>query len=128
MAKGRKERLIAPRRKLPKFARQEAWRLKRLGEAWRRPKGLDNKMRRRIKGYPPMVDVGYRTPKEARGLHPSGFEEVLVHNVKELEKIDPAKQAARIAHTVGARKKSEIMKKAEELKITVLNPFKPPQE
>lgn len=127
MAKERR-RLASFRRRTPKFTRPEAWRLKRLGEAWRKPKGLDNKMRLRIKGHPPIVGIGYGTSKDVRGLHPSGFEEVLVHNVKELEKINPAKQVARIAHTVGSRKRSEMMKRAEELKITVLNPFKPPQE
>ncbi|MEM2597607.1 MAG: eL32 family ribosomal protein, partial [Thermofilum sp.] len=55
------------------------------------------------------------------GLHPSGFEEVLVHNVKDLERIDPKRQAVRIAATVGRRKRAEILKRAEELGITVLN-------
>jgi large subunit ribosomal protein L32e len=48
--------------------------------------------------------------------------EVLIHNFKELEKINPEKEAVKIASTVGKKKRQEIVKKAEELKVKVLNP------
>ncbi|MEM0376412.1 MAG: 50S ribosomal protein L32e [Thermofilum sp.] len=108
--------------KKPEFVRMNSWRLERLDDSWRSPRrSLDNKIRLQRKGFPPMVKVGYRGPALARGLHPSGFEEVLVHNVKDLERIDPKRQAVRIAATVGRRKRAEILKRAEELGITVLN-------
>lgn len=105
----------------PNFVRQESWRYKRLKENWRRPRGLDNKMRRKIKGWPPTVNVGYRGPKIARGLHPSGYQEVLVYNLKDLKGIDPKMQAVRIAHTVGKKKRAAILAEAKKKKITVLN-------
>ncbi len=111
---------IAKRR--PEFVRQESWRYKRVKPSWRRPRGIDSKMRMEVKGWPKRVKVGYRGPKAVRSLHPSGYKEVLVHNVKELEKLDPETEAARIAHTVGARKRREILKRAKELGIKVLNP------
>lgn len=106
----------------PRFIRMNSWYLARLEDNWRSPRhSLDNKIRKQRKGYPPMVKVGYRGPKAVRGLHPSGFQEVIVYNVKDLEKVDPSIQAVKIASTVGRRKRLEIIKKAEELGIRVLN-------
>jgi large subunit ribosomal protein L32e len=107
--------------KKPEFLRSESWRYTKLSESWRRPRGLDHKMRRKIKGWPPMVSTGYKGPKIARGLHPSGYREVLVHNVQEVSEVDPKTQVARIAHTVGKKKRALIIAEAREKKITVLN-------
>ncbi len=107
--------------KEPTFRRQEWFRYKRLGECWRRPKGLHSKMRKGLKYRPPRVKIGYRGPKLARNLHPSGFEEVMVYRVEDLEKINPERQAARIGGTVGTRKRIEIIRRADELGIKVLN-------
>jgi large subunit ribosomal protein L32e len=79
-------------------------------------------MRRRISGRPPLVSVGYRSPAAARGLHPSGLSEVLIHTHRELEGVDPQRQAVRIAAGVGRRLRERIMARAEELGIRILNP------
>jgi large subunit ribosomal protein L32e len=109
------------KRKKPEFVRQESWRLVRLKENWRRPRGLDNKVRKKIKGWPPLASAGYRGPKIARGLHPSGYKEVLIHNTEELEEIDRKTQAVRIAHTVGKRKRDRVIAEARKRKIIILN-------
>ena len=105
----------------PAFKRQEWFRYQKLGEAWRRPRGIHSKMRRGMKRRPPMVEIGYRGPALVRDLHPSGFEEVLVYNVEGLENIDPKTQAARIGGTVGVKKRITIENRAKELGIRVLN-------
>jgi large subunit ribosomal protein L32e len=108
--------------KRPKFVRQESWRYERLSEKWRKPKGIDSKMRLRVKGWPKIVRVGYRGPKLARGLHPSGYREALVHNLDELKGLNPKQDAARLASGLGAKKRKELIEKAKELGIKVLNP------
>ncbi len=105
----------------PRFLREEWFRYKRIPMNWRKPDGITSKMRRNFKYRPKRVKVGFRGPRKTRGLHPSGFEEVLVYNVKDLEGLDPKTQAARIGGTVGTRKRMEIQKKAEELDIRILN-------
>jgi len=108
--------------KRPEFVRQESWRYKRLNEKWRKPKGIDSKMRLKVKGWPKIVKVGYRGPKIARGIHPSGYRDILVHNIDELKGLNPKTDAARLASGLGAKKRAELIEKAKELGIKVLNP------
>jgi large subunit ribosomal protein L32e len=82
---------------------------------------MTSKMRLHKKYRISVVRVGFRGPKNTRGLHSSGFEEVFVFNVNDLTKIDPSKQAARIGGSVGTKKRLDIQKKAEELNIRILN-------
>lgn len=112
----------AKKRRLPKFRRQEWFRFRRLGEKWRRPKGKNSKMRLRKKGKAKMPSIGYRLPKVARGLHPSGLVEVIAYTIEDIEHLDPAKHAVRIASQVGKKKREQIIKRANELGIKVLNP------
>ena len=107
--------------KRPNFRRQNWFRYIRLGQKWRRPRGIHSKMRRHFKYRIPVVQVGFRGPASVRGLHPSGFEEVLVYNPKNLENVDPKAQAIRISSKVGDKKREMIVQKADEMKIRVLN-------
>lgn len=107
----------------PHFRRHESWRYKRLKEGWRKPRGLDNKMRLKVQGWPKSVNIGYGGPKTARALHPSGYEEVLVHTPDEVTQVNPKTQALRIAHTVGTRKRIQIASIARERKIHLINPL-----
>lgn len=122
------ERLLRIRRilkrKKPEFLRQNWFRFPKLGEKWRRPKGRHSKLRRHEKGKGFLPKPGYRSPKLVRGLHASGLEEVRVFNPKELEGLNPKTHAVRIASQVGKKKRLEIMKKAKELGLRVLNPLK----
>lgn len=95
---------------------------KRVKDSWRKPKGGDSKMRKEKSGKPPLVKVGRRKPKSQRGVHPSGYEEVLVENPEDLEDVDPEKEAVRIGSSVGGRKRGHILERADDLEIKVLNP------
>jgi len=112
------------KQRTPYFRRQEWFRYKRVGTAWRKPRGKHSGAREHLKKYPNVVSIGYRSPVLVRGLHPSGYEEVIVHTPEELAKVNPKSQAVRIARTVGDRKRQSIEEKAKEMKIRVLNEFK----
>ena len=126
MEQAEKKRLLKTRAKInkkrPHFKRFESWRLVRVKDQWRKPRGIDNKMRTELQGWPRSVKIGWGGPKAVRGLHPSGKEEVMVWNAKDLEKLDPETQVARIGGTVGGRKREIMIEKAEELKLRILNP------
>lgn len=104
-----------------RFYRQEWFRYQRLGKKWRAPGGIQSKMRRHWGTHADVVSIGYRGPRAARGLHPSGFREVLIHNEQGLEDIDPAREAVRIAASVGRRKREQIQNDARKRGIRVLN-------
>ena len=106
----------------PQFRRQEWFRYRRLKRTgWRKPKGYQSSQRMNRKYRSPMARVGYGKVASVRNLHPSGFEEVLVHRPEDLDGIDPAVQAARVGSTVGGRKRVLIHERADELGIRVLN-------
>ena len=113
---------VEQKKKTPAFKRTEWFRYKRLSRSgWRAPHGMDNKQRRNYKYRSSLVRVGHGKVAAARGLHPSGFREVMVHNTVDLEIIDPETEAARVGKTVGGRKREQIYSRADELGIRVLN-------
>jgi large subunit ribosomal protein L32e len=112
----------AQKKATPSFRRTEWFRYKRLSRSgWRAPHGMDNKQRRNYKYRGSLVRIGHGKVKAANGLHPSGFEEVMVHNSSDLDSMDAETQAARVGSTVGGRKREMIHSRADELGIRVLN-------
>lgn len=112
----------AQKKATPSFRRTEWFRYKRLSRSgWRKPHGMDNKQRRNFKYRGSLVRIGHGKVNAASGLHPSGFEEVMVHNTRDLDQIDAETQAARVGSTVGGRKRESIHARADELGIRVLN-------
>jgi len=111
------------KRKIPEFNRTNWWKHKDLARSgWRKPRGKHNKLREQLtrRGVK-LPTVGYGADRRYKYLHPSGFREVLVFNLKNLEKLDAKKDAARISATVGKRKRELMAAKARELEIKVLN-------
>ena len=112
----------AQKKATPSFRRTEWFRYKRLSRSgWRAPHGMDNKQRRNYKYRGSLVRIGHGKVKAANGLHPSGFEEVMVHQSSALDNMDAETQAARVGATVGGRKREVIHSRADELGIRVLN-------
>jgi large subunit ribosomal protein L32e len=124
LSDNQKEQLVIRRqikKRTPHFLRDEGFRYKRIPKNWRRPTGYTSKLRINLKYRPSKVRVGFRAPKLVRGLHSSGFQEIIIHTVKDLDTIDAKKQAVRIGGTVGTKKRLMIAKRAGELDIRILN-------
>jgi len=109
-------------KKKKKFKREGSHKKKQTPSSWRKPRGRHSNARLQKKHAAPLPKSGYGTDKEVRGLHPSGFREVIVNNSSDLEEIDPETEAARIASAVGEKKREQIVEKADEEDIKVLNP------
>ena len=109
---------------MKKFLRRIWSRYSKLGkrrkkkQVWRRPTGRDNKMREKRKGYPSIVEKGYRKEKKIRGLIENKNLK-LIYRVSDLEKI--GKNEIPILGKVGKKRKIEIIKIAKEKKIEFFN-------
>lgn len=103
------------------FKRQNSHKHGRVSKSWRKPRGKHSPMRRKEGHAPKMPNKGFRSPKDVRGLHPSGLEEVLVHNPDDLDELDNEEYAIRIASGVGGRKRAVIAEKADEMDLKLLN-------
>jgi len=118
LTKGRVEK-----KRAKKFIRHQSDRYHKLKPNWRKPKGIDNRVRRRYKGQYKMPNIGYGTNKNTKHVCPDGFKKFLVHNVKELEVLLMMNRtfSAEIAHGVSSKKRKTIVERAAQLAIRVTN-------
>ena len=112
------------KKRTKKFIRHQADQFLRIARSsWRKPKGIDGRVRRRFKGAIPMPSIGYGSDKATRNIHPHGFKTVVVSNVAELELLlmHNRTYAATVAHSVSSRVRRDIVTRAEQLAIRVTN-------
>ncbi|KAM0674047.1 60S ribosomal protein L32 [Gurleya vavrai] len=105
------------------FNRFHSDRYKRVKQAWRKPRGIDNRVRRKLRGAIKMPGKRYMNDEIVRHILPNGFKKVLVSNVKELEALVGLNRfyCAEVRHAIGAKKRIEIVNRAKEMDILVLN-------
>jgi large subunit ribosomal protein L32e len=117
-------KVIKKEKKHPrKFKRFGSARIMRLKESWRKNVGIDNKVRRKYRGFNIAPRIGYGTKAEHRHVLPNGFKKFIVRHPGELNVLlmQNRTYAAQIAHAVSARKRKLILDKARNLDIKVLN-------
>merc|ERR1711925_21596 len=107
-----------------KWFRHQSDRFKCVPSAWRKPKGIDNRVRRRFKGQMVMPSIGFGSNKKTRHMMPSGHKAFLVNNVRDVDLLLMHNKtfAAEISHAVSSRKGIEIVARAKELGVKVTNP------
>uniref|UniRef100_A0A2I9LPL3 60S ribosomal protein L32 n=1 Tax=Centruroides hentzi TaxID=88313 RepID=A0A2I9LPL3_9SCOR len=117
------EKLRIVKKRLKKFRRHQSDRYVKLKPNWRKPRGIDNRVRRRFKGQCLMPNIGYGSANKTKHLLPNGFRKVLVHNVRELEMLmmQNKRFCAEIAHGVSSRKRKDIVERAQQLAVRVTN-------
>lgn len=119
-------KIVALRNKIkakkPVFKRHDAHKKVRAdGGSWRRPKGIQNKMRLHRKGYAKGRSTGYGSPKEAYGLSRSGLTQHVVYTVADFSSLDPKTDGVIIARMVGNRRRLVLIEHAQKHQFTVLN-------
>jgi len=95
----------------------------KLSPSWRRPRGIDSRVRRRFRGSKLMPKVGYRTDKATRFMRKSGFKTFLITNLQDLELLlmNNRSFCGEIASNLSARKRAEIVRRAAELNVRLTN-------
>ena len=105
----------------PVFIRQDNRKRMKLNDKWRKPKGLHSKIRHKFKGRRKMPSPGYKSPRKVKNLHFSGLKITNISSADNLNKIKKEYEGVVVAANVGMKKRLEILKKAKELDINVLN-------
>ena len=95
----------------------------KLTDAWRRPRGIDCRVRRQYKGNKPMVKVGYKNANRTRHVLPNGFKKILLRNEQDLELLlmNNRVYCGELASNLNARTKERIVKRAAELNVKLTN-------
>ncbi|KAA8901773.1 ribosomal protein L32e [Sphaerosporella brunnea] len=119
-----KKHIPIVKKRTKKFNRHQSDLYKCVASAWRKPKGIDNRVRRRFKGQAAMPSIGYGSNKKTRHMAPSGFKAFLVQNPADVDLLlmHNRTYAAEIGHAVSSRKRVEILAKAKKLGVKVTNP------
>ncbi len=109
------------KKKMPEFKRQESHRRKRLGTKWRKPRGVQSKLRLRRRGKPKMVSIGFKTISILRHANEEGKTPFRVENHNDLKNFNPEKNFAILSSKIGSKKRLEILEKAKSKKISFSN-------
>ncbi|MFX0174312.1 MAG: 50S ribosomal protein L32e [Candidatus Hodarchaeota archaeon] len=119
------KRLIELRKKMnkkrPSFRRVESWRYKKVKDSWRKARGIDSKTRKKKKSGVKSPTVGYRTPRKVRGLHPSGYEEVRVTTIQDLNNLNKNRHAVKISSKLSSKKRIALIDYCQRRGFRILN-------
>jgi len=111
------------KKRTKKFVRFESEDFGKIKSSWRRNHGIDNRMRRRMRGNRPMPKIGYGADQKTRHLLKSGFKKLLITAPKDIEILlmNNKTFAGELASNLSARKKAAIVKRATELNVRLTN-------
>ena len=118
----KKENKPRPKR----FNRHQSNNFKRVGTSWRKPRGIDSRVRRRWHGTKRMPNIGYRTAKRDRFRRRNdGKYRFYVNSPGDLKMVMMYNDSyiAELSHTMSAKKRPRAVKLARQMGIRVVNRF-----
>ena len=117
------KRLRIIKKKKTTFDRFESDRYHRLSRSWRRPRGIDCRVRRKYRGVLRTPKIGYGSNRKTRHLLPNYKLKFVVNKLKELECLlmNKDKYCAEIGKNIGAVLRIQMIKRAKELGIQITN-------
>lgn len=106
-----------------KVRRFQSDRVLKVKPSWRKPRGIDNRVRRKLGGAIRMPKAGYGSNKKTRYLRNDGLKTFLITNAKDLELLlmHNRQFVGEIAHSISARLRKTIVERAKELNVSLTN-------
>ncbi|KAH3756668.1 60S ribosomal protein L32 [Pelomyxa schiedti] len=118
-----KSKIKIVKKKRSRFNRFASEKWVRLHPNWRKPRGIDNRMRRKFGGTAAMPGIGFGSDRRTRFRRPDHFYTFHVNNPKDIDLLlmHTGTYAAEIASTIGAKKRKAILKRAAKMGVKVEN-------
>ncbi|KAG4301801.1 hypothetical protein PCANB_001967 [Pneumocystis canis] len=111
------------KKRTKRFVRHQSDRYKCIAPSWRKPKGIDNRVRRRFKGQISMPNIGYGSDKRTRHMRPDGRYTFLIRNVSDVELLLMHNKTyiGEIASNISSKNRILIVEKAKQLGVKLTN-------
>ncbi len=95
----------------------------KLSASWRRPRGIDNRVRRQYKSNKPLVSIGYGTKREHKHVLPNGFKKLLIRNSADLEMLlmNNRVYCGEFAHNLSSQKRKVFLERAKQINVKITN-------
>merc|ERR1719181_1249528 len=111
-------------KRFKKFSRHQSDRFKRVKKNWRKPRGIDSRVRRRFRDAVTMPNIGYGTRKNDRyKMRKTGKYCLVVRNEKDIECLLNHNNSYDIymQHSLSVNTRKILIEKAKILGLKVIN-------
>eukprot|EP00117_Sycon_ciliatum_P036211 scpid108535/ scgid27295/ 60S ribosomal protein L32-A len=103
--------------------RYQCDRFKRVKKSWRKPTGIDGRIRRRYRGLPKMPKIGRGSNKRTKHLLPNGLKKFVIQNEQDLDLLlmNNRTYCAEISQRISRKNRAAIVEKAKAMNVAVTN-------
>src|SRR3989338_7524122 len=108
-------------KKKPLFNRTDANKGKKFGSRWNKPRGLQNKLRMKIKSHGSRPSPGYGAPKNLKNLVKNEMKLVRVFGVEQLSGVNVKSEIIILDGRIGTKKKIDLLERICKLNVSIYN-------